>query len=131
VDKFRLNNILIMSHFAQIEDGIVVQVIVAEQDVIDSGLFGDPSAWVQTSYNTHNGVHLLGGTPLRKNYAGVGYTYDSVRDAFIPPSPFPSWVLDEETCQWKAPVPFAMDDINYGWDEETLSWVPIPFPGEE
>lgn len=74
-----------MSHFAKIENNIVTQVIVAEQDVINSGLFGDPTSWIQTSYNTHNGVHVLGGTPLRKNFAGVGYTYDPVADEFNPP----------------------------------------------
>jgi hypothetical protein len=74
-----------MSHFAKIQNNIVTQVIVAEQDVIDSGLFGDPASWIQTSYNTHNGVHILGGTPLRKNFAGVGYTYDPVADEFNPP----------------------------------------------
>jgi hypothetical protein len=76
-----------MSHFAKVENGIVTQVIVAEQDVINSGLFGAPHTWVQTSYNTHNGVHALGGTPLRKNFAGIGYTYDSVADEFNPPEP--------------------------------------------
>jgi len=74
-----------MAHFAQIQNNIVTQVIVAEQDVINSGLFGDPASWIQTSYNTLNGVHLLGGTPLRKNFAGVGYTYDPVADEFNPP----------------------------------------------
>lgn len=93
-----------MAHFALINaQGIVEQVIVAEQDVIDSGLFGNPSSWVQTSYNTHGGVHANGGTPFRKNYAGIGFTYDSVRDAFIPPKPYNTWVLDEETCLWNPP----------------------------
>ena len=93
-----------MAHFALVNaQGIVEQVIVAEQDVIDSGLFGNPSSWVQTSYNTHGGVHANGGTPLRKNYAGIGFTYDSVRDAFIPPKPYNTWVLDEETCLWNPP----------------------------
>lgn len=109
-----------MTHFAKIESGIVTQVIVAEQDVIDSGLFGD--GWVQTSYNTYGGVHANGKTPLRKNYAGVGYTYDSQRDAFIPPQPFPSWVMSEETCQWSAPTPMPADGF-YSWDESTTSWV--------
>jgi len=108
-----------MSHFAKIENGIVTQVIVAEQDVIDSGLFGD--GWVQTSYNTHGGQHPEG-RPLRKNYAGVGYTYDSQRDAFIPPQPFPSWVISEETCQWSAPAPMPTDGF-YFWDEPTTSWI--------
>ena len=88
-----------MSHFAKIENGIVTDVIVVEQDVIDSGIFGDPSMWVQTSYNTCGGTHRNGGTPLRKNYAHIGGTYDVVRDAFIPPKLYPSWLLNEETCQ--------------------------------
>ena len=93
-----------MSHFAYVNaKGIVEQVIVAEQDVIDSGLFGSPSSWVQTSYNTYGGVHANGGVPLRKNYAGIGFTYDSVRDAFIPPKPYNSWILDENTCLWNPP----------------------------
>lgn len=87
-----------MSHFAKVENGIVTQVIVAEQDVIDSGLFG--TDWVQTSYNTHGGQHPEG-RPLRKNYAGIGYTYDSTRDAFIPPKPDGDWTLNETTCQWE------------------------------
>lgn len=89
-----------MSHFAKVEDGIVTQVIVAEQDVIDSGLFGDPASWVQTSYNTHGGQHPEG-RALRKNYAGIGYTYDPERDAFIPPKPEGDFVLNEETCLWE------------------------------
>ena len=109
-----------MSHFAKVENGVVVQVIVAEQDVIDSGIFGH--GWVQTSYNTHGGQHPEG-RPLRKNYAGIGYTYDSQRDAFIPPQPFPSWVINEETCLWSSPVPYPTDDKRYSWDEATTSWV--------
>ena len=111
-----------MSHFARIENGTVTQVIVAEQDVIDSGLFGSPESWVQTSYNTYGGEHRLGGTPLRKNYAGVGYSYDSERDAFIPPKPYNSWTLDEETCLWNPPVAMPTDGKIYSWNEETLSW---------
>lgn len=111
-----------MSHFAHIdENNIVTQVIVAEQDFIDSGAVGDPSKWVQTSYNTYAGQHKNGGTPLRKNYAGIGYTYDSGRDAFIPPKPFDSWVLNEETCLWEAPTPMPTDGA-YIWDEDTVSW---------
>ena len=117
-----------MSHFAKVEDNIVTQVIVVEQDVIDTGLFGDPSSWVQTSYNTHGGVHANGGTPLRKNYAGIGYTYDLTRDAFIPPKPFASWVLNEETCLWDAPVAMPDDGKIYRWDEDTLSWVEVNPP---
>jgi len=111
-----------MSYFAQVENGIVTQVIVAEQDVIDSGLFG--TGWVQTSYNTHGGQHLEG-RPLRKNYAGVGYTYDSGRDAFIPPKPFASWLLNETTCLWDAPTPMPIDDKRYMWDEPTTSWAEV------
>ena len=116
-----------MAHFAKIENGVVVQVIVAEQDVIDSGMFG--SGWVQTSYNTHGGVHYGqdgqpdSGVALRKNYAGIGYTYDAVRDAFIAPRPFPSWLLNETTCQWGAPTPMPTDGKRYEWDEATLTWI--------
>jgi hypothetical protein len=108
-----------MSHFAKVENGIVTQVIVAEQDVIDSGLFG--TGWVQTSYNTHGGQHP-NGTPLRKNYAGVGYTYDPQRDAFIPPKPFASWLLNEDTCLWDSPVAMPTDNAIYHWNEEILAW---------
>lgn len=114
-----------MSHFAKVENGIVTQVIVAEQDVIDSGLFGDPASWVQTSYNTRGGVHVNGGTPLRKNYAGVGYHYDSYRDAFIPQRPFKSWSLNEQTCLWEPPVPMPTDGKTYRWDEVTTSWMEV------
>ena len=109
-----------MAHFAKVEDGIVTQVIVAEQDVIDSGLFGD--GWLQTSYNTHAGQHPEG-RPLRKNFAGIGYTYDAERDAFIPPQNYPSWTLNEDTCLWEAPSPYPEDGALYLWDEDTLSWV--------
>jgi hypothetical protein len=109
-----------MAHFAQVENGVVARVIVAEQDVIDSGIFGH--GWVQTSYNTHGGQHANGGTPLRKNYAGVGYTYDSGRDAFIPPQPYPSWLMSEETCLWSAPIPMPTDDQRYIWNEQNQSW---------
>jgi len=109
-----------MSHFAKVENGIVTQVIVAEQDVIDSGLFG--TGWVQTSYNTRGGQHSKG-RPLRKNYAGVGYTYDAQRDAFIPPQPFASWTLNEDTCLWNAPTSMPTDGKQYRWDEPTLTWI--------
>jgi len=115
-----------MSHFAQIDgNNIVTQVLVIEQDVVDTGLFGEPSSFIQTSYNTQGGVHKLGGTPLRKNYAGIGYTYDRGRDAFIPPKPFNSWVLNESTCLYDAPTPMPTDDKRYSWNEETTSWVEI------
>ena len=83
------------------------------------------AVWKQTSYNTHGGVHRLGGTPLRKNYAGIGDTYDSTRDAFIPPQPFPSWTLDESTCQWEPPVAYPDDGKEYTWDEATTNWIEI------
>ena len=119
-----------MSHFAQIdENNVVTQVLVIEQDVIDTGLFGDPSSFIQTSYNTIGGVHKLGGTPLRKNYAGIGYTYDATRDAFIPPKPFASWTLNEETCLWDAPTPMPVEEGKiFVWNEETTSWVEFTPP---
>ena len=115
-----------MSHFAQIdENNIVTRVLVIEQDVIDTGLFGEPSSFVQTSYNTRGNVHLLGGTPLRKNYAGIGYTYDVMKDAFIAPKPFNSWLLDEETCTWKSPVEMPTDGKIYRWNEDVTNWVEV------
>ena len=112
-----------MAHFAKVNSlGIVEQVIVAEQDVIDSGLFG--TGWVQTSYNTSGGQHPEG-RPLRKNYAGIGYTYDIIRDAFIPPKPFASWSLNGDTCLWEAPTPMPTDGKIYAWDEATTSWVEV------
>jgi hypothetical protein len=108
-----------MSHFAQVIDGVVQQVIVAEQDFINT--LENPSQWIQTSYNTRGGNHPEN-RPLRKNYAGVGYTYDSQRDAFIPPQPFPSWTMSEETCLWNSPTPRPNDDKIYTWDETTTSW---------
>lgn len=120
-----------MAHFAQIdENNTVIQVIVVEQDVINTGMFGDPVTWIQTSYNTHGGEHSQGGAPLRKNYAGIGYTYDSVRDAFVSPKPFASWVLDEDTCLWSAPVALPDTENRYTWNEETTSWYLVPVPTE-
>ena len=86
-------------------------------------LYNEPNAiWKQTSYNTHGGIHSLGGTPFRKNHAGIGYTYDSNRDAFIPPKPYNSWILNEQTCLWEAPVAMPIDDNKYKWNEEILNW---------
>ena len=110
-----------MAHFAKVIDGIVTEVIVAEQDVIDTGLFGDPLLWVQTSYNTRGGQHPEG-RPLRKNYAGIGYIYDAARDAFIAPQPYPSWILNEDTCLWDAPVAKPDDGKRYYWDEATQAY---------
>ena len=120
-----------MAHFAELDENNIVQrVIVAEQDFIDSGVVGDANSWVQTSYNTRGGIHYApnsntpdGGIALRKNYTGKGYTYDQTRDAFIEPKPYPSWLLDEDTCQWKSPVPYPDFDKHYSWDEPTTSWI--------
>jgi len=125
-----------MSHFAKVVDGIVENVIVAEQDFIDT--LSDSETWVQTSYNTRGGKHYNsdtneedGGVALRKNYAGLGYTYDSTRDAFIAPQPYPSWLLDEDTCTWDSPVPHPNKDATdenpgdgkfYEWDESIVNW---------
>jgi hypothetical protein len=119
-----------MAHYANINtNNIVTQVIVAEQEFINSGLVGDPTSWIQTSYNTRGGIHYGpdgkpdDGMALRKNFASIGDTYDPVRDAFISPQPYTSWVLDEDTCLWNAPVPYPTDGEYYIWDEATLSWV--------
>ena len=114
-----------MAHFAKVVDGKVTQVIVAEPDFLQTFVDSSPGEWIQTSYNTHGGVHATGGTPMRKNYAGIGYTYDRARDAFIPPKPFASWVLNESTCRWDAPVPMPTDGKPYRWDEATTAWVEI------
>lgn len=90
-----------MSHFAKVNNGIVEQVIVAEPEFFNTFVDSSPGEWLQTSYNTYGGVHKLGGTPLRKNYAGIGFTYDCTRDAFIPPKPDGDWELNEETCLWE------------------------------
>ena len=116
-----------MAHYAKIENGIVTQVIVIDQETLNTGLWGDPASWVQTSYNTHGGQHPEG-RPLRKNFAGIGFTYDAQRDAFIPPKPFNSWLLDEETCLWNAPTPMPTDGKIYQWDEDTTSWVEVVTP---
>ena len=122
-----------MAHFAKVENGIVTQVLVIEQDEIDTGNWGDPGSWVQTSYNTRGGVHYGpdgkpdGGVALRKNYAGIGDTYDATLDAFYMPQPYPSWSLNFDTCLWEAPVPkpepVPGSDYRWIWDEATQSWV--------
>jgi len=100
-----------MAHYAKIEDDIVTQVVVAEQEYIDT----KEGTWVQTSYNAS----------IRKNYAGIGDTYDSTRDAFIPPQSYPSWVLNEDTCNWEAPVTIPDDGKQYEWNEATTNWVEV------
>lgn len=111
-----------MSHFAKVENGIVTQVIVIEQDTINTGAFGDPSLWVQTSYNTRGNQNLLGGTPIGGNFAGVGHVYDSVNKVFYEPQPYPSWSLNTTTWTWMPPVAMPIDENRYAWDEATLSW---------
>ena len=118
-----------MSHFAKLDaNNIVVAVVRGREE--DDGLENELSArtgdiYKQTSYNTHGGTHLLGGTPFRKNYAGIGFTYDPHLDAFIPPKPFNSWHLNTETGLWESPVPYPTTGGNHYWDEETQSWIEI------
>jgi hypothetical protein len=111
-----------MAHFAKVNNGIVERVIVAEPEFFDTFVDSSPGEWIQTSYNTYGGEHKLGGTPLRKNYAGIGFSYDSTRDAFIPPQPYPSWTLNETTCLWDCPVAYPTDGNMYIWNEETQAW---------
>lgn len=123
-----------MAHYAQIDaNNQVVQVLCISYDTLQTGLFGDPSKWLKTSYNTTNGVHKLGGKPLRKNFAGIGYTYNEELDAFIPPRPpmMNSWVINENTGRWEPPIPRPTEEPTelpsiankYNWDETTQSWV--------
>jgi len=118
-----------MAHFAKIENNIVTEVIVADRAIINSGLFGDISSWVQTSYNTRGNVHYGadgqpdGGLALRGNYAGIGYTYDEVNDVFYAPKPYASWNLNETTWLWEAPTPMPTGTQPYIWNEETQSWI--------
>jgi len=122
-----------MAHFARIKNGVVDFVTVGrdEDENREDELAHDGYIYRRTSYNTHGGVHALGGAPFRKNYAGIGYTYDEQRDAFIPPKPYNSWVLNENTCLWDAPVPYPADvgtpenRKEYRWDEPTISWVQV------
>lgn len=115
-----------MAHFAKLDENNIVVFVTAGRDE-DNGREADLTArtgdvYKQTSYNTHGGVHALGGTPFRKNYAGIGYTYDALRDAFIPLKPYPSWLINEDTCLWQAPVPRPVDDKMYNWNEENKNW---------
>ena len=110
-----------MSHFAKVVDGKVTQVIVAEPEFFETFVDSSPGTWIQTSYNTHGNQHPEG-RPLRGNYAGIGYTYDATNDVFIAPKPFNSWVINEETWTWEAPVAMPDDGKLYNWDEATTSW---------
>lgn len=119
-----------MSHFAKVENGIVTQVIVAEEDFIATGAVGH--GWIQTSYNTLGNQHPQG-RPLRGNYAGIGYTYDEVNDVFIAPKPFDNWVLNTTSWLWEPPIPMPVDEYFYKWDQEAGAWIqgelrPIPEP---
>jgi hypothetical protein len=121
-----------MAHYAKVKDGVVTQVIVAEPEFFDTFVDNEPGEWLQTSYNTFGGKHFDpdtgeedDGTPLRMNYAGVGFTYDRDKDAFIPPQTYPSWVLNEDTCLWEPPVEMPSDGKYYKWGEETTSWIEV------
>jgi hypothetical protein len=119
-----------MAHFAEIDnDGTVLRVLVVADDQENRGQefladdLGLGGTWKKTSYNTVGGVHTSGGTAYRKNYAGIGYKYDAVKDAFIPPKPFPSWTLNNDTCLWEAPTPMPVEEGKFfTWDEATTSW---------
>jgi len=111
-----------MAHFAKVKDGIVTKVLVAEQEFVDNYIDNEAGEWVQTSYNTRGGIHLLGGTPLRKNFAGIGNIYDAQKDAFYSEQPYPSWTLNETTCLWEAPVAKPTDGQIYNWNETNQTW---------
>lgn len=126
-----------MAHFAEINDNNVVVRVLVVDDLHEadghnflSNTLGLGGTWLKTSYNTTAGTHKENGTPFRKNFAAAGYTYDSSRDAFIPPKPFPSWVLNEDTCTWDAPVAIPDTEKRYTWDEDTTSWVELVPPTE-
>jgi len=121
-----------MAHFAEVDENNIIQrVIVISQGNIDSGNWGSPSSWVQTSYNTRGGKHYGqdgmedSGVALRYNYAGAGFTYDTSKDAFIAPKPYPSWTLVSSTCQWESPVAYPSDGKRYIWDEDITNWVEV------
>jgi hypothetical protein len=117
-----------MSHFARVQNGVVIAINVAERDILDTGLWGDPADWIQTSYNTRGGIHYGqdgepdGGIALRGNYAGIGYIYDSENDVFYPAQPYPSWTISSPTWTWTAPVAYPTDGRIYTWNESTTSW---------
>ena len=118
-----------MAHYAKVNNGIVDKVIIAEADFFNNFIDDSPGTWIQTSYNTKGGVHSESGTPLRKNYAGIGFIYDKTRDAFYEAQPYASWTLDESTCLWEAPIAKPDATNHYHWDESTyqgnnsLGWV--------
>jgi hypothetical protein len=110
-----------MSHFAKVTDGKVTQVIVAEQEFFNTFVDTSPGTWIQTSYNTHGNQHPEG-KPLRGNYAGIGYNYDATNDVFYAPQPFPSWILNNTTWLWEAPVAMPTDGKVYKWNESITNW---------
>jgi hypothetical protein len=114
-----------MAHFAKVNNGIVQQVIVAEPEFFNTFVDSSPGEWIQTSYNTFGNQHTQGGTPLRGNYAGIGYTYDRTNDVFYAPQPYASWNLNDSTWTWEAPTPYPTDDKKYKWDEPSTSWVEV------
>ena len=123
-----------MAHYAKVNNTIVERVIVAEADFFDTFVDSSPGEWIQTSYNTIEGVHYQPNSrdpsedqskAFRKNYAGVGYVFDTERDAFIPPKVYNSWVLNEDTCQWEPPIAYPDDGKDYIWDEATTNWVEV------
>jgi hypothetical protein len=116
-----------MAHYAFLDGNYIVTEVIVGKDENNFDWerhYGDLRGQLckRTSYNTIGGVHKEGGTPYRKNYAGIGYTYDPVRDAFIPPKPYNSWVLNEDSCLWEAPIPYPTDSKQYSWNEETQTW---------
>jgi len=111
-----------MAHYAKVNNGKVEQVIVAEADFFLTFVDTTPGTWIQTSYNTLGNKHLLGGTPLRGNFAGIGFTYDATNDVFVAPQPFNSWILNKTTWLWEAPTSYPTDGFTYNWNELTLSW---------
>ena len=131
-----------MSHYARVKNGIVTNVIVAEEDFFKSFIDNEPGEWIQTSYNTRGGIHYVPGTntpsedqskALRKNFASIGFTYDAKKDAFIPPQPYPSWKLNPTTFLWEPPIPYPTEQTTSGvgdemnaWDEVTQSWIKCP-----
>lgn len=136
-----------MAYFAELDENNVVLRVVAisDQDCLSEEgqeleylgiakchqLFGEQTVWKQTSFNTNGGQHSNGKTPLRKNFASIGYTYDVDKDAFIPPQTFPSWTLNEDTCVWECPVPMPDDGKQYDWDDNTISWVEVQIPEQQ
>ena len=115
-----------MAHYAKVLNGKVTQVMVAEQEFFETFVDSTPGEWIQTSYNTHEGVHTLGGTPLRGNYAGIGMVYDKTNDVFYHPQPYASWTLNETTWNWESPVAKPDDNQYYTWNEATTSWDLVP-----